>query len=535
MMMFGMFGFLQALLLLIYGGQGPADLLDLIPTKDYWELKQVEPTPQSMLDQLQDPEALDPTPLLRKLADPSAAERDAATTALINMGPGVVPKLKTLQGGGPEFRLRVEGIIAEIEHRSSAANVRRLMAIRTLGELGDAAALPRLRQLQQSTTMFEADYARDALAAIAGEPSPAGELTPAVPPELLPAESWLLAQTARDPARRARLDWEQVTRLATAFEDEPGDFRAKAVAAVIDFAEQVGNARYDSLNVAASGNFEEEGMVQFVVRGQWDAEQVRRFFRSTGREDDGWEAIGAFEEVPAGQQPGFRPEDDEDFLLVPVDDETLVMAAGEAVDAEAVQSLLARMRAGQEAVDQPLNDRMAGLLKQTDPDATTWLAMYAPAWMMQNMPVKGVEGLVVNLGVSDEGAGEVAVKFLGDNPGALKSAMKLLKGQIDLARNEFDDEDELPPEMKQMMREMTLSIDDDTGTGVLQVTIPPAMMDIKFYADMQQKQAEEFRGMRQQRQQHGAVEVVPVDPEMPDAVDELEEAPAAEPATQPAG
>ena len=64
---------------------------------------------------------------------------------------------------------RWPALLAQIHDESKASAVRQLMAIRTLGEMKNLAALPVLRPLLDSKTPFVAEYAARAIATIEGK------------------------------------------------------------------------------------------------------------------------------------------------------------------------------------------------------------------------------------------------------------------------------------------------------------------------------------------------------------------------------
>ena len=113
----------SGLLMLLLMSGGGNDLLDYVQAKAYWQLKGVPVTAAAMTGELAPPKA-------------EGAKEAAA---------------------GPQTAAK-------------AAVVRRLMAIRTLGELKDAQALAVLQPLLKSTALFEAEYAQQAIAAIEGKP-----------------------------------------------------------------------------------------------------------------------------------------------------------------------------------------------------------------------------------------------------------------------------------------------------------------------------------------------------------------------------
>src|SRR5437764_8476301 len=103
------------MLMMLLGG-GANDLLDLVHTDSYWKAKQVTVSVEQLIT-------------------------DANSKAPVNP-----------DAAAPQ-----------------AAGVRRLMAIRTLGELKKAEALTMLQSLVDSKEPFVADYAKAAIAAIEGK------------------------------------------------------------------------------------------------------------------------------------------------------------------------------------------------------------------------------------------------------------------------------------------------------------------------------------------------------------------------------
>src|SRR4051812_1355960 len=107
---------------MLLGGGSGNELLDIIPTDAYWKAKEVEVT---------------------------------ATNILIELNS------------------------IKADDTSKASAVRRLMAIRTLGELKSADAVPSLKSQLESKEMFIAAYAQRALNAIEGKPTaPASGVPP---------------------------------------------------------------------------------------------------------------------------------------------------------------------------------------------------------------------------------------------------------------------------------------------------------------------------------------------------------------------
>lgn len=185
------------LMLLLFSGCGN-DLLDAIPSDGYWQMYNVPVTAATMMTELGvDPAAADQAAAPNGEADPRAkiralvaqlgakqySDREAAQEELIKLGREAQPELEeATKHEDPEIAVRARNILEEImpkvqvrehwrqmmeppEGRQVKA-VRRLMAIRTIGEKKYKQCLPLLRKLTESKVPFEADYARRAIARI---------------------------------------------------------------------------------------------------------------------------------------------------------------------------------------------------------------------------------------------------------------------------------------------------------------------------------------------------------------------------------
>ncbi|HEX8916288.1 MAG TPA: hypothetical protein VF796_28315, partial [Humisphaera sp.] len=151
---------------------GASDLLDAVPSDEYWKLKNVQVTPETLAAELAPAAAAaDLTKLINQLGDEDPAVRDAAATKIRAAGPGALPQLER---GTKHDDLEVAGrcrkLIAEMKTGGKAEQVRRLIAIRTAGERKVAALKPRLAELAKSDDAVVADYAAAAVAAIDGKP-----------------------------------------------------------------------------------------------------------------------------------------------------------------------------------------------------------------------------------------------------------------------------------------------------------------------------------------------------------------------------
>ena len=198
-------------------GPGGNELLDYVPTQPYWKLKAATPTIESLIKELQNPDPAD---------------------------------------------------------TSKPTSVRRLMAIRTLGEMHNPSALPLLQSLLQSKEPFVADYAKRALAAIAGDKPPPRAALPAreLANEmgLLPVRVALIGQISERGDASA-----DPNSLMANFPIESGQNRDAMADAftkqLVAVADRVGNVRIDSATFGLSDEVgEESGYFVMVIRGQFD-------------------------------------------------------------------------------------------------------------------------------------------------------------------------------------------------------------------------------------------------------------------------
>src|SRR6185436_2471792 len=173
-MMAGSFSMIFFLFTLISGGGGN-HLLDYASTKAYWQSKGVAVSVQTMSAELKTSDAEDITQLVAQLASPDGNVRAGASKKIVQLGEAVLPQLeKAAETPDAEVAASVKTLIADISAASKKNAVRRLMAIRTLGELKKPEGLAALRPLLNAKQMFVAEYAARSIAQIEGKPVSAG-------------------------------------------------------------------------------------------------------------------------------------------------------------------------------------------------------------------------------------------------------------------------------------------------------------------------------------------------------------------------
>jgi hypothetical protein len=211
--------------LLLGGGQGN-DLLSLIPTDAYWKSKDVE----------------------------------------VNVA-NIMLELNSLKP----------------DDTSKATAVRRLMAIRTLGELKSPDAMSTLKAQLDSKEMFVADYAQRAIDAIEGKaPGPVSAPTSGVPPDQMKTDLYMLPEHC-GAVGQVRFFPGKPMQLPKAKEGEEnaagGDARSGAeqiANSLIYVAEMTGNIRVDGVTLGVSDEIgPQSGFIVLYIRGHWDADAVK--------------------------------------------------------------------------------------------------------------------------------------------------------------------------------------------------------------------------------------------------------------------
>lgn len=381
------FGAMLVLLASLLSGGG--DLLDAVPTDAYWARRGVEVTVDRMIDQLAPgAKSVDQDALLLRGDDPVL--REQAALRLVDVGPAAIEKVRPLtESKDPPTADAARLVIAAIERRPKVAQVRRLMAIRALGELGDARGLAAVEAAGRSGDSFAADYAARAAARIARRPVP----VPQVPEKL--QDAWLMPATCRavvqwraavEATKGATRGWPAV--LAAAFPD--ADRRSAALRPALNeietLAEAIGNVRVQTVTVGLSGDPAADppaASAVLMVRAQYD----RAAFRSWV----GWR-FRPMRQVEQADVADFGPE----MSLVLAGEDCLAMVAavegrGRAVDG--VRLAVAAGKGGMSQAEGPLGDWLrkadlrqpmwgVGFFTPADhaagiPQGVQWAAMYA--------------------------------------------------------------------------------------------------------------------------------------------------------------
>lgn len=297
------FSAIVVLILLLFsgGGGGGVDLLATVPTETYWQLKNVTVSAAQLQgDAGPDKPAAQVGELLKDLQSSEFAKREKAKQDLERMGPEAIEKLRpAMTSPDAEVAAVASALVKQFTERAQERSIRRLMAIRTLGERREQGALPLLKSLAESKELFVAEYALRAAAQIEGKEYETANLAAAFARDLslMPAETGMVGQFRAQGGQPVTIQSlvEETVEAAkgsgvgeiVAGEDRFAD-KGKLVTGgtkkLLTLLECTGNLRLDGATVAISRDAAgQEGWGLLVVRGQYNPSAVRAAIRLVNR------------------------------------------------------------------------------------------------------------------------------------------------------------------------------------------------------------------------------------------------------------
>ena len=350
----------MTLVALILGGG--RDLASLVSPGHYWESKGVSVSVEQLSHEL-DP--IKPGDISKYLADLDAGDpavRQTAAVEIFKMGPAALSALtETVNSGSPEASERAASLQVQIRAASKPLFVRRLMAVRTLGEMKDARALPILRPLLNSTEMFESEYARQAIATIEGKACPPRTATAAeraADLALLPARLDTVIQIA--PSLGAVFSLEKLIALLPFDQTRKAQAGSELNSTLLETLNIAGNVRIDAITVGiypappgVPGNY------IVVVRGQFDATALCAALGRVAPDSELIDGVRVFHI-------------DEDAALLVPSDRRIVYLGREAAGELGIAETIAALRTG--SSDLAKNVELLTLVKSVDHGAPLWAA-----------------------------------------------------------------------------------------------------------------------------------------------------------------
>jgi len=496
--MVGTPSWMMLLLTLVTQGNG-SDLLDYVQSSAYWRIQGVTPSVATMQAELAPARSADAAGLIEDLTGDDDAKRTAAKIRIRVLGDRAMPLLEKAAKaahGNPDKAVVVQDLIGEVLKKPATGAARRLMAIRTLGEFKKTEALPTLQGLLTSKALFEADYARAAIAAIEGKPytrpAPSAK-TRAKDPLMLPADCGIVGQMTVPQGGNFDFDAAMKTMATMGGGQDPNQMLDMGTRTLLEAVERLGNVRVHSATLGIAHTIgSQEGFVVVLARGVYDTKAVARLIADKGRgETQTIDGVKVY-------WPG-----DKVALILPSND-TLVFVAGpgpqrhsrssdEGADpakperpiAAAVQAMAKAVKTGAGSLD--ANGDLGKLIKSIDTAAPFWaVAKVSDAYRKGGPIIQPFEtASLVGKPAKDGNAVELTLTAEGTDIVAITTAaQEFLKG-LEEAKRELGQQAERMPAFKPMADflgsiQVKLTAEKVTVTGRLQNSSTMMMIPMMF-------------------------------------------------------
>lgn len=472
-------GMAPLMMALVFSQNMGGDILDYLPSADYWSHKGVEVTETAMMMELGGGEAGDADKLVKQLGSSKYKTRREATEQLRKMGAQALPALrKAAQSSDVEVSSRARELIEKVpSEMGKAGEVRRLMAIRTLGELGTVDALPTLREQTSSKEHFVADYAKAAISDIEKgtyqRPPPDRKL---LDRDLaaLPATCSLVAQSVIGNTRpeTAGMWLSETERTMMNFGAQMGgampEFRNQMLKGFLGVLEQVGNVRLQSITFGLDGTIgDQQGFMLLILRGEYDADAVKKWMLQSGMSITTSDGVDFY-----------SPEEEVQFALV--SNNTLVFAAGanpaELPGRQAVSALKA------EKTELQLGKAMVDLVKGVNNEASTW-AVAKITDSYRKMPFsEPFDSATMTLKHQEKGM-EILLSAVGKDAELVKKSVDAMRMKQQESLAELKKQMAMAGPMVEMMKPAQqllegIKMDSDGKTANVKVSIPDDVQGI---------------------------------------------------------
>jgi hypothetical protein len=437
------------MMLAMMASGGGNELLDYVPTDSYWKVKGVTVSPEAMLKELEPAKAADVSKPLAELASEFMSTREAAAKQIRAAGPGAAEQLeKAAKAAEGEMKGRIEKLLGELKAGSKAQDVRRLMAIRTLGEIKAASARDALKKLTESKEPFVAEYAREADAAIDGKAYTRAAVSDDAWKKdlaLMPANSALMVQLRLKPG--GTIDFAKVKAALPAMAGrkkiKPDDAMKEWTEMALKVAERTGNIRVDAVTFGLSENVGDrepgtrvdKGCMVAVVRGCYDPKAL------------GTALAGM------GVQTAVKPVDGvemrtmgENAVMIAPSTDRFILTAGDNEAQMPLKALAAALKAGDAA---KAGDKVAALVKDVDASKGLWGAVrISDSWKKKDPKVIAAFESATLVGEEEKDGMSFTLKGEGKTAEAVKTAVAAMEEGLKESREEMKREAARQPMMK---------------------------------------------------------------------------------------
>ena len=423
-------GMMTVLMALLTAGGGN-ELLDYMQTEAYWKIKGVTVTAETMQAELTPLTAEQVKGLVADLTGDDKTKGAAAAARLSSMGSAILPQLEKAAEaaqGNPEKAAAIQRLIGRVLAYGQAGAVRRLMAIRALGELKARPALGVLKGLLKSKTLFEADYAAAAIAAIEGKaykrPGTSAKVL-AGDVLRLPAGCGIAGQFRMPPG--APVDVAKLIKGAT--EQLPEGTKSEAMTAqitqmLIGAAEMVGNIRFDSVTLGVANNVgRRTGFAVFIVWGKYNAKAITALIGEQGQAKS--ETVNGIKVL----QP-----DREIALILPGDD-MVVFCTGDNGMELPLDDMTRAIKTGVGGLK--VASDLGKLIKTVDKSGPLWTAATITDAYRKAGPMIAAFKTITLKSKAVKGGQIITVTGKGSDTEAVTAAVKIFQGHITEGKTEL--------------------------------------------------------------------------------------------------
>lgn len=483
MMNFGMV-FLMTMLM-----GGVSDMLDVIPSDEYWRIKNVQVSEATLTADLAPPQpAGDIAGLVDHLGEGDPAVREAAAGKIRAMGPGAVPQLqKATESDNPEIAARARKLIADIQNGGKAQQVRRLMAIRTAGERKMVALLPRLKELAASQEMFVADYAAAAVAAIEGKAYSRPQSVLADDVWKMPADVRAVVHVSVRGQRVATMDdlnkLTVMMRPGGNIEPEQGrQMLDQMMRKIVEIVDQTGNVRLEGITFGLSDHVgNRSGYVIAMVHAQYDRAAVANLIAQANGAKS--QAIGGIDTIELQRE----------FTLLFPTDRKMVVIGGPAESPKPLEAVAEAFRGNQAPLKQ--SPDMVKLLADVDTKQPMWGAVHVTDNYRQ-APLLASLSTIRLSGKAEGEALDFRFDVTGQNEAGVREAVGMVTNGVAQAKAMLQQLNQVPPEAEmgmlkdaittatKLMDSIKVSVDAGDATRAQmtgRLESPPQMLMAMFF------------------------------------------------------
>ncbi|MFT4547295.1 MAG: hypothetical protein ACI9MB_001241 [Verrucomicrobiales bacterium] len=312
-----------------------------------------------------------------------------------------------------------------------AQEVKKLLAMRALGQMKDKAALPALQKAAGSKKLFFSEYASEAIAVIEGKEFVENGLDPALLKRdlaLLPAGIGLVVQARLESG--GSLDLKKV--VGDAFAGQDGVPSAEEMLKQVneglgEVFKGIGNVRLDAVTMGVSADVgDDSGFVIIIARGKYDHRAMESYVsRQAGTKPH---SIGG---------TMFLGLDGDDAALAPVSNELLILVSGPGWDQFPLDAVAAKLK--ERPVEPVFSKELQKVLARADQSGEVWGGGLISAGMKEAPPLAPFDEFVLSTSKLEvSGKNRMKLDVVGSDPKAVKASIDEMKQQVGEGIAEFE-------------------------------------------------------------------------------------------------